>query len=101
MNRTNFEHLGYALLMQVAVGLLTGDWLAGAMLGAGFFIGREHAQVQRNDNVGDFRAFDLRIWTLDNRLDAILPCLGVALVAWLSERLTLDYKLVATIQGWL
>lgn len=29
MNRTHFEHAGCALLKQAAVGLLTGNWLAG------------------------------------------------------------------------
>ena len=38
----NFEHAFYALLMQAVIGLLTGNWWAGAAFGAAFFLGREH-----------------------------------------------------------
>ena len=46
MNRTNIEHLIYALLMQAVLGLLTGNWWIGAAFGAAWFIGREHAQAE-------------------------------------------------------
>lgn len=80
MNRTHFEHAGYALLMQVAIGLLTGDWLAGACAGAFFFVGREHAQQQAFYKRGDFEAFDLRRWDMDALLDLAFPVVAVAVV---------------------
>lgn len=78
MNRTNFEHAVYALLMQTAIGLVSGDWLAGACFGIAFFLGREHAQAQRAYGLGDFAAFDMRRWSLDSRLDLIFPAAACA-----------------------
>lgn len=78
MNYTNFEHAFYALLMQAAIGLTTGDWFAGACFGVAFFLGREHAQAQRKHNLGDFAAFDMRRWSLDSRLDLIFPVIACA-----------------------
>lgn len=80
MNQTNFEHAFYALIMQAIVVMLTGDWLAGACFGAAFFLGREHAQAQDAYNLGDFRAFDMRRWSWDARLDLIFPVAAVTLV---------------------
>lgn len=86
MNQTNFEHAGWALLMQAIIGLLTHNWWAGAAFGAAFFLGREHAQAQRRYNLGDFDAFDLRIWSLDARLDLVCPVVAVLAVAGLADR---------------
>lgn len=83
MNRTHFEHAAYAALMQIAVGLLTGDWLAGAAFGFAFFLGREHAQAQDQYRLGDFRAFDVRRWSIDARLDLLFPTLAVGFLYWL------------------
>ena len=87
MNQTNFEHAGYAVLMQVVVGLLTGDWLAGALFGFAFFLGREHAQAQ--DKLGytfktTFEAFDIRKWSLDAKLDLLFPLIAVTVVYLLT-----------------
>lgn len=41
MNETNFEHAIYAVLLQIAVGVLTGNWWIGAAAGVFFFLGRE------------------------------------------------------------
>lgn len=81
MNRTNFEHAFYALLMQAVIGLLSGDWWAGAAFGAAFFVGREHAQAQSEYKLGDFAAFDVRHWSLDARLDLLFPVAAVCVVA--------------------
>lgn len=84
MNRTNFEHAIYALLMQAAIGLLTGNWLAGACFGAAFFLGREHAQAEAR--VGnwakypEFECFAPRYWSLDAVLDFAFPTVAVAFV---------------------
>ena len=99
MNISNFEHAGYAVLMQVIVGLLTGNWLAGAMLGIGFFAGREHAQAEyrsiekfyggkRANLPNDFVAFMPRAWDLDSVLDLLFPiiaCTAVCVIAALVK----------------
>lgn len=87
MNQTNFEHVIAAIGFQLFVGLLTGNWLAGACLGFGFFFGREHAQEQ--DRIGytlkqAFQAFDLRKWKLDSILDMVFPLIAVTVVYVIS-----------------
>ena len=85
MNRTNFEHAGYALLMQLPFGLL-GYWWVGAALAIGFFIGREHAQQEyKLGTVGKspWPAFDPRKWSLDAKLDLLFPVMAVLIVAGL------------------
>ena len=86
MNQTNFEHAGYALAMQLAIGLVTGNWWAGAAFGAAFFLGREHAQQEyKLGTVGKspWPAFDVRLWSRDAQLDLLFPVVAVALVAFL------------------
>lgn len=88
MNRTNFEHALFALMMQAAVGLATGNWWAGAALGAGFFLGREHAQYEKKlthgGHVGGLNplaGFAIWKWSLDSQLDLAFPVVAVAAVA--------------------
>jgi len=83
MNRTNFEHAGYALLMQLPFGLF-GYWWVGAALAIGFFLGREHAQQEyKLGTVGKspWPAFDFRKWSLDAKLDLLFPVVAVLIVA--------------------
>lgn len=87
MNRTNFEHSIYALLMQFPFAL-AGHWWVGAALGIGFFLGREHAQIQELNGSGDFRAFDMRKWSLDARLDLVFPVVVTIAAGLLLEFLT-------------
>jgi hypothetical protein len=84
MNRTHFEHAGYALLMMLPIGLLTGNWWAGAAFGAAFFLGREHAQAQIKYKLGDFAAFDVRKWSTDAKLDLLFPVVAVVAVAMIA-----------------
>lgn len=85
MNQTNVEHAVFAILMQAVIGLLTGNWWAGAAFGAAFFIGREHAQ--REYHIGDpsrlapLAAFDVWNWKRDAQLDLLFPVLAVLGVA--------------------
>ncbi len=76
MNQTNFEHAGYALLMQLPFGLL-GYWWVGAAFAIGFFLGREHSQAEKTYGVNEFRAFDFRRWSLDAKLDLAFPTIAV------------------------
>ena len=89
MNQTNFEHAGYAALMQLVIGLVTGDWFAGACFGIAFFVGREHAQRQAHLGYTfktTFQAFDVRKWSRDAQLDLLFPvatCLIILVIATL------------------
>ena len=91
MNQTNFEHAGYALLMQLVIGLISGDWFAGACFAFAFFLGREHSQFQYLLGYTfktTFQAFDVRKWSLDSKLDLLFPTV-VCLITWgVAEYLT-------------
>ena len=85
----NLEHSAYALLFMAIVGLLTGNWLAGAMLGVGFFLGREHAQAEyrviehfyegKRANMPWNGGFEIRAWDLKSILDFVLPIAATAI----------------------
>jgi len=103
MNRTHLEHVVAALLIMVAawgllalLGIPAGHW-AGAFAGVFFFVGREYTQGERNlahvesVHLTHLRWYDgLRFWrwTLEGRLDLLLP-LVVCLVAALLVQLLL------------
>lgn len=95
MNITHLEHAAIALVMQVVIGLLTGNLWVGAAFGAAFFIGREHAQAEERyieANGGsryhtpvapEWAVFNLRWWDRDALLDWITPTVAVVIVACL------------------
>lgn len=92
MNRTNFTHALWALLMQAAIGIPTGDWYAGALLAGGFFVAREHAQEQVDIKIRTGVAvpaqnpFDGFLWRdIDRILDAVFPVVAVTVV-WAFKR---------------
>lgn len=91
MNKTHFEHIIYALLMQLPFGLF-GYWWIGAALAIGFFVGREHAQaeeryikanggVRENVKWPEFGALQPKLWNTDSILDFVAPALCVVLIA--------------------
>ena len=77
------EHSAYALLFMAIVGLLTGNWFAGACVGSAFFLGREHAQAEyrviqkfydgKRANMPWYGGFEPRGWDVKSMLDWILP----------------------------
>ena len=79
----NLEHSAYALIFMAIIGLLTGNWLAGACVGSAFFVGREHAQAEyrviqkfyegKRANMPWYGGFELRGWDLKSILDFGLP----------------------------
>ena len=89
MNRTHFEHAGYALLFQfviasafwLCVDMWTVGLWSGGLFAIGFFIGREHAQAQNKYHLNEFQAFDVRLWSWDSRLDLLFPFVAVLVVA--------------------
>ena len=90
MNASNFAHAAYALAMMAIVWALTGNALAGAMLGVGFFAGREHSQAEyrasqqfyggKRANMPEWAAFMPRAWSLDAVLDLVFPIVAVGIV---------------------
>lgn len=61
---TNLQHLLIAVLLQSFIGLVTGNWWAGAALASGIFIGREHSQAEYRwiEQVGEHRRVNLHPW---------------------------------------
>ena len=61
---TRLQHLAIAVLLQCFVGLVTGNWWAGAALSAGIFAGREHAQAEYRwiEQVGEHKRVNLHPW---------------------------------------
>jgi hypothetical protein len=72
------------------IGLLTGNWLAGAMLGIGFYLGREHAQAEyrviqtyyggKRANMPWYGGFERRAWNVKSILDFVLPIVATTIV---------------------
>ena len=93
MNRTNFLHALYALLMQAAFGILYGDWWMGAAFAVAWFISREHAH--RQNDIADVTGVPVPKqnplkgfsgWSLDAKLDALFPLIACAAVALIFSR---------------
>ena len=85
MNRTNFEHLFVALVIQAIPGILLGNWLIGAVFASGIYFGREHAQreyvIDNPCRLVGYEALDFWRWDRDSLLDLLFPVAGV-LVVW-------------------
>lgn len=83
MNKSNFEHLIVALIIQAIVAMLTGDWWLGAAFASGIYIGREHAQreyeIGNPLNLVGYEALDFWRWCRDAQLDLLFPLTGVVL----------------------
>ena len=95
MNRSNFEHAGFALLIQGVVWLLTGNLLAGALLAIGVFFGREHAQAEykaiktdfdgKRANMPWYAGFKPKYWSMDAKMDLLFPFVSCLLVLVIYE----------------
>ena len=90
MNITHFEHIIYALLIQIAIGFPTRNYWIGAAAGIAFFLGREHAQrefeIGKPHLLKPWEGFDIWRWSLDAQLDLILPAIAVIAFAVGIER---------------
>jgi hypothetical protein len=88
-------HALISVLVQVAVGLLSGDWVIGGVVLAAFYVGRELTQAEYRwieqygwglrSNMPWWGAFDRRVWGVKSVLDFVLPALAVAVVAILRS----------------
>jgi len=92
MNSSNLQHALWAVLFQVPLGLVTGNFWLGVALGSGFFLGREVAQREyKLTNGGSVKGlkpwvgFDILKWGLDAKLDLAFPVLATVAVAILSK----------------
>ena len=87
MNKTHIEHLVIALVLQALVWLVTGSPWYGFVFVSGLFLGREHAQFEYK--IGDpsklkgYEALAFWKWSLDAKLDLIVPAGATLLVALL------------------
>jgi len=88
MNWTNFEHALFAVLMQFAIGFVTGNWWAGAAFGSAFFVGREHAQHEKKlthggpvNGLNPLAGFAVWNWSLDAQLDLVFPVVATVTIA--------------------
>ena len=90
MNKSNLEHAMMAAVLQLALGLATGNWFYGIALAAGLFWGREHAQKQ--DNIADARGVkvkdlewyegaNMKEWSQDSVMDFATPVVTTILIA--------------------
>lgn len=94
MNQTNVEHAVVAVVIQFLTFAATGDLWLGAALGAGIFIGREHAQAEnrymaatglgRDDSFPELACLHPRWWSRDSALDLLAPLVAVCAVALLA-----------------
>lgn len=94
MNASHIEHIVVAVLAQIAVAAVTGNWWTGAALGAGIFIGREHAQAElrvmaagfsRDDTFVELVCLNPRWWNRDAVLDLLAPAIAVCALAYLAN----------------
>lgn len=95
MNMSNVLHAALALMAQAGIGLLTGNWWAGAAFGIGFYAGREVAQhetdklkyfgkragVLDGEGMPWYEGFKVSNWSTDGKLDLLVPCVAVVAVA--------------------
>lgn len=94
MNRTNLEHAIFALAIQAVIWAATGSCITGAVGGALFFLGREHAQYELHlKRVRGLQSLNqLRPWEgfaflwrkQDGRWDFLLPLIAVVLACILA-----------------
>lgn len=93
---TPFFHALAAVILQIALGVSFGYWVAGGAIGCMWFIAREHTQAEyrwiaqlgggKRANMPWWGGFDWRAWNLPSLLDWLVPvlvCAGVYFVATL------------------
>jgi hypothetical protein len=71
------------------IGLLTGNWFAGACFGSAFFVGREHSQAEyrviqkfydgKRANTPWYGGFETRGWDRKSVTDFVLPIVATTI----------------------
>lgn len=87
-------HTMVAVSLQVAFGLIAGNWVAGGAIGCTWFIAREHTQAKyrwiaqfgegKRANMPWWGGFDWRVWNLPSLLDWLIPVLACSVVYFVS-----------------
>lgn len=87
-------HATIAVVVQCAVGLVSGMWAAGGAIGCIWFIAREHTQAEyrwiaqfgagKRANMPWWGGFDLRAWNLPSLLDWLVPVLACTAVYFVA-----------------
>lgn len=88
MDLTPLEHAAATVGAQMLVGVCTGNWWIGGLLGCCWFIAREHTQAEYRwierfgqglrANMPGWGGFDPRAWTWASVLDWAAPVLACA-----------------------
>lgn len=84
MNKTHFEHMGIALVVQIIFLTLFGlvGGICSGLFISGVFFGREYSQVERKIELSTdletitmmpWDVFQWEYWTLDNIIDFVAP----------------------------
>lgn len=89
-NLTPISHASIAVVVQIIVGLMAGNWWFGAALACCWWIAREHTQAEyrwiekfgegKRSNMPEWGGFDPRIWNIGSVLDWLMPviaCVGI------------------------
>ena len=95
MNKSNFIHAAYAVAFQAIFALVTGDWLIGAALAIGFFVGVEWMQEIRIKLQGRGIRWPYPVsprlaiegfmgWGRDRYMDILFPLVAVMAVAFVA-----------------
>ena len=84
-------HAVMAVIAQVIIGLITGQWVLGGLVGCVWFIAREHTQAEyrwieafgrgHRINMPWYGGFDYRAWDLASILDFAVPVVACTVVA--------------------
>lgn len=82
-DKTPLIHAAFALALQLAIGLLFGDWIIGGVLACTWWIAREHTQAEYRwiekygqglrVNMPEWAGFDYRVWNVSSLLDFVAP----------------------------
>lgn len=88
-------HAVFAVAVQCVIGLLSGAWGAGGVIGCTLFIAREHTQAEyrwiaqfgtgRRTNMPWWGGFDWRAWNLPSLLDWLAPAAACAAVYFVTS----------------
>nr|EIP1107942.1 hypothetical protein [Citrobacter freundii] len=87
-------HAAIAVVVQCAVGLVSGMWATGGAIGCTWFIAREQTQAEyrwiaqfgagKRANMPWWGGFDWRVWNLPSLLDWLVPVLACAVAYFVS-----------------
>lgn len=91
---TPLGHAAVAVLIQIVVGAITGQWFVGGLLGCIWFLAREHTQAEyrwigffgggKRAHMPWYGGFDPRVWDMPSVLDFLAPLMACIAVYCIS-----------------